>query len=91
MVNQETKICSKCAVELPLVDYYSKGGRRDSACKKCIKAGKKTNYVTSNVELSTSRLIQIFDVVYELENKMIQRQIRQLDGVIEKCENRVGL
>ena len=32
----ETKICSKCGIELPLTEFYSRGnGKYRSECKKC--------------------------------------------------------
>ncbi len=38
---QKDAVCTACGLLKPVTDYYSKGTRRDSACKECQKARKR--------------------------------------------------
>lgn len=80
----ETKQCTKCLVTLPLTEFYSKGNRMDARCKPCVKSEKKTKYVSREIELSTDRLMKVFDVVFAIEAKVLDHQVRRLDEVIFK-------
>ncbi len=80
--NAKGKICSACQEHKSLSDYYSKGGRADSACKECQKRKKKTKYVATKnhdvvaglsniINLSTTGLIQLMKAETERLEKVI--------------------
>jgi hypothetical protein len=82
----ETKQCTKCLASLPLTEFYSKGNRTDARCKACVKSEKKTKYVSREIDLSTDRLMKIFDIVFGIEKKVMDHHISRLDEVILKCQ-----
>ena len=85
----ETKQCTKCLVTLPLTEFYSKGNRTDARCKPCVKSEKKTKYVSREIELSTDRLIKVFDIVFAIEKRVMDHQICRLEEVILKCQRKI--
>jgi hypothetical protein len=86
---ESTKTCTKCGKELPICEFYTKGWRIDSQCKKCVCENKKSKYVNKQDEISFSALIKILQLIQELEINQITLAIKLLDEVIELCQNKI--
>lgn len=85
----ETRKCTRCLVELPIAAFYSKGNRLDSACKECVKSDKRTKYVSRELELNTSRLLKVFEIIFDFERRQIEKELSRLDEVIQLCQHKL--
>ncbi len=79
---KDVKSCSVCNNEKPLGDFYSKGGRTDSACKACQKKKKKTKYVANKNQDVVAGLTAILGITTQALGKRIRSEIERLDEVI---------
>ncbi len=86
MAQQVMKNCTKCLVDLPLDNFYSKGNRVDSRCKSCVKSTKKTKYVAKEQVLRIDGLCKIFELISELEISVLNKHIQQLNQEIKRCQ-----
>ena len=77
-----SKICSVCAIEKPINDFYSKGSRTDSACKKCTREKKRTKYVADKNTDVAAGLTTILEITTHGLRKRIRSEIEKLDEVI---------
>lgn len=66
------KVCTTCLSTLPLSDFYSKGNRQDSCCKKCKKQKSKTTYLKKKKIPNIEGIKRFITLVVELECKRLQ-------------------
>lgn len=75
----ETKQCTKCLAYLSPSEFYSKGNRLDSECKKCRRLRRRTTYVSQNARSSLARVRSVIDrsVSWEIERLRALREETQ--------------
>lgn len=80
----ETKQCTKCLVHSPLSEFYSKGKRLDSECKKCRRLRRRTTYVSQNARSSLARVRSVIDLSVSWEIERL-RALREETQRIIRC------
>lgn len=87
--SNEKKECTTCLASLPIEEFYSKGNRRDSSCKKCVRKRKKSKYVSHRSKSEANRLTQVFELVHKAEIDDLRKHINNLDEVISLCRKKL--
>jgi hypothetical protein len=80
----DSKKCSKCVVVLPINQFYSKGKRLDSICKKCKKTRERTSYEVRKKRDDLKNLFSFASLICELEIKKTESAIRRLDKILRR-------
>lgn len=68
----EKKSCATCLAVLPYSEFYSKGNRIDSACKKCKKLKSKATYLRKRNVSSAAGIMGFIDIMAELQLKQVK-------------------
>lgn len=87
--SNKKKECTTCLALRPIEEFYSKGNRRDSSCKKCVRKRKKSKYVSHRSKSEANRLTQVFELVHKAEIDDLRKHINNLDEVISLCRKKL--
>ena len=79
-----TKQCTKCLADLSPCEFYSKGNRLDSECKKCRRLRRRTTYVSQNARSSLARVRSVIDLSIGWEIERL-RALREETQRIIRC------
>jgi hypothetical protein len=84
-----SKSCCRCGQTKPVIDFYTKGSRTDSACKSCVKAKKQKVRSKLAVGIHAERLQQIADLIEPYEMSKLDGYYTRLREITERCELRL--
>gem|GEM_PF-2822538 len=83
-----TKACSRCSLEKPLAEFYTKGTRRDSACKSCIKLTKRCVHAQRLRAMSpeAERLGEVAHLIARWELSRLEHYHAQIRKILQRVE-----
>jgi len=81
---KENRQCTKCLDILPLNQFYTKGKRTDSSCKKCKRKQTRTTYVSKKNPLNLTNLKEFVNLIYEIELSRLRKIENELNEIIRR-------
>ena len=72
------KECTKCLTLLPAGEFYSKGTRLDSECKKCRRARRRATYLAHSHRSSFSTFRGVVEIAVDWELECIRSLRREV-------------
>ena len=88
VVKSETKQCSTCLEALPISEFYSKGNRTDSSCKRCVRQKKRSTYLEQKDKYNLDHVRRAVDILLDWELEKLKEYNRNLKEAIEQCQNK---
>ncbi len=84
----EIKTCTTCLASLPVSEFYSKGNRHESFCKKCKKQRVKATYLAKRKSLSLADIRRFIELTATLQLERMRAFENELSQIIKERRNR---
>lgn len=84
----EIKTCTTCLASLPVSEFYSKGSRHESFCKKCKKQKVKATYLAKRKSLSFGDIRRFIELIATLQLERMHAFENELSQIIKERRNR---